>query len=95
MKIRFARGARSQFQNALRFIGADKPSAATNFRAKTEYSLERLKTYPESGRRLTEFPDLPYREVIVPPYRFFYRVEDDVILIVGVWHAAQLPTEPN
>lgn len=95
MEIRFARGARSQFQTAIRYIGADKPSAAANFRVKSEKSLERLKSYPESGRLLPEFPDLPYREVIVPPYRFFYRVEDDVILIVGVWHAAQLPTEPN
>lgn len=95
MELRFTRGARYQFQAALRYIAIDKPSAALSFRSKAEKSLERLKAFPESGRLLPEFPNLPYREVIVAPYRFFYRVKDDVIIIVGVWHAAQLPTEPQ
>ncbi len=95
MEIRFTLSARSQFNAALRFIGADKPSAAKDFRVKAEKSLERLKDFPDSGRPLPEFPDLPYREVIVRPYRFFYRVEDEVVLIVGVWHGAQLPSEPH
>ncbi len=33
-------------------------------------------------------PDSRYREVIVPPYRFFYRVKEDVVWIVAVWHGA-------
>ena len=95
MEIRFTRAARSQFQKALRFIASDKPSAAKNFRLTAERSLGRLSDFPESGRVLPEFPDLPYREVIVFPYRFFYRVENDVVLVVGVWHSAQLPGEPK
>ena len=42
-----------------------------------------------------EFPDLPYREVIVRPYRFFYRVNDPVVWVVAVWHGAQLPEDPH
>ncbi|MCH8123539.1 MAG: type II toxin-antitoxin system RelE/ParE family toxin [Bacteroidetes bacterium] len=80
---------------ALQFIGTDKPSAAANFRVKAEKSFERIKDFPDSGRLLPELPDLPYREVIVPPYRFFYRLENDFVLIVGVWHAVQLPSEPH
>lgn len=53
-----------------------------------------LETHPESGRRIPEFPELPHREVIVKPYRFFYRVEKDVAWVVAVWHGAQLPAEP-
>ena len=94
-KLRFARAARDQFHNALRFIGADKPSAAVSFRKKAEQSLDRLKQFPESGRRIPEFENMRYREVVVAPYRFFYRIEGDVVLIVGVWHAAQLPQEPK
>ncbi|GMQ80813.1 MAG: type II toxin-antitoxin system RelE/ParE family toxin [Rhodothermia bacterium] len=95
MEIRFTRTARSQFRKALRFIASDKPSAAKNFRLKAENSLGRLIDFPESGRPLPEFPDLPYREVVVSPYRFFYRLEDDVVMIVGVWHSAQLTGEPK
>ena len=94
-EVRFTVSARSQFQAGLRFIGADKPSAANNFRVKAQKSLERLKDFPDSGRPLPEFPDLRYREIIVRPHRFFYRVEDEVVLIVGVRHAAQLPSEPR
>jgi plasmid stabilization system protein ParE len=41
-----------------------------------------------------EFPDLPFREVIVKPYRFFYRIKDKAVWIVAVWHGAQLPDQP-
>ena len=44
---------------------------------------------------LPEFPDLAFREVIVPPYRFFYRVRDDAVWVVAAWHSAQLPGEPE
>jgi hypothetical protein len=30
--------------------------------------------------------------VIIPPYRFFYKIKADVVWIVAVWHSAQLPT---
>jgi toxin ParE1/3/4 len=60
-----------------------------------ERSLLRLEQFPESGRVLPEFPDLPFREVVVPPYRFFYRVKGKTIWVVGVWHSAQLPEEPE
>jgi plasmid stabilization system protein ParE len=42
---------------------------------------------------LPEFPDTHYREVIVAPYRFFYRVKDNVVWIVAVWHGAQIPED--
>ena len=42
-----------------------------------------------------EFPDLPYREVIVEPYRFFYRIEEATVWVVAVWHGAQPPEEPH
>jgi plasmid stabilization system protein ParE len=72
----------------------DNPWAAIRFRKKSERALRRLTRYPESGRLIPEFPDLPFREVLVPPYRFFYRCEDKTIWVVACWHGAQLPTEP-
>ena len=95
MIVRFTRTARAQFNKALRFIARDNPSTAKNFRAKAERSLERLIEYPDSGRALPEFPNIPNQEIIVAPYRFFYRVEKNTIMIVGVWHSAQLPAEPR
>jgi plasmid stabilization system protein ParE len=93
VKVRFAGAAQSQFLSAIEYIKQDNPAAAYKFRKRAETALRRLIKFPESGRRIPELPDLPYREVLPPPYRFFYRVKKGTILIVSVWHEAQLIEE--
>jgi plasmid stabilization system protein ParE len=95
MRIRFTPTARAQFLQAVRHIHRDKPKAAIGFRKKAEKSLKRLIRFPESGRHLPEFPELPYREVVVPPYQFFYRIKKKTVWIIAVWHGSQLPDEPT
>jgi toxin ParE1/3/4 len=94
VKVQFTPSARSQFLSALSYIRRDKPSAAINFRNRAEKVLRGLEDFPESGRIIPGFPELPYREVIVSPYRFFYKIKVDVVWIVAVWHGAQIPKEP-
>ena len=94
MKVRFTPSGRIQFLQAVSCILRHNPQAAMRFRKRAERALRRLMRYPESGRLIPEFPDLPFREVIVAPYRFFYRREDRTIWVVACWHAARLPTEP-
>ena len=95
MKIRFTPTARNQFLSAIKYIHRDKPSAAINFRNKAETILRRLEEFPDSGRAIQEFPELPYREIIVPPYRFFYKIKDEIIWIAAEWRGAQLPKKPR
>jgi plasmid stabilization system protein ParE len=95
VKIRFTRSARIHFLAALEYIRRDHPAAARTFRKKAEMVLKRLERFPKSGRIVPEFPELPYREVIVTPCRFFYRTEGETVWIVAVWHGAQLPNEPS
>lgn len=95
MRVRFTANARAQFLAALAHIRRDRPSAARSFRETAERQLRRLQDFPESGRVIPEFPDVAYRELIVPPYRFFYRVKGGTIWVVGVWHGAQIAEEPG
>ena len=95
MKVRFTRSAREQFLAALRYIAHDDLNAAVRLRERVEKTLGRLERFPKSGRIIPEFPDLPYREIIIPPYRFFYREKGRTVWVVGVWHGAQLPKEPE
>ena len=95
MRIRFTPSARVQFLSALTYIRRDNPQAALRFRRGAEAVLRRLEKFPESGRVVPEFPELPYREVVISPYRFFYRVKGEVIWIVAVRHGAELPQEPK
>ena len=93
--MKFTPSARTQFLEGLEYIRQDSPTAARQFREKAETVLRRLDEFPESGRSIPEFPDLPHREVIVRPYRFFYRVSGKTIWVVAVWHGAQLPEGPR
>ena len=95
VNVRFTPAARSQFLAALAYIAADNPAVAVALRDGAAESLSRLAEFPESGRVLPEFPDLPFREVIVAPYRFFYRVKAETVWVAAVWHGAQLPGEPH
>lgn len=95
MRVRFTPSARTQFLAHVAYIRGDNPSAATRFRKRAHEALKRLEKFPDSGRRLPEFPDLPHRELVVPPYRFFYRVVEDTVWILAVWHGKQIPDRPR
>ena len=95
MRIRFTESAREQLLHAIDYIRVESPLAARRFRERIELALRQLETFPESGRHIPEFPELPYRELIFKPYRFFYRVGKEFVWIVAVWHGAQRPEEPE
>jgi toxin ParE1/3/4 len=95
LKVQFTPPARTQFLAALAYVRADRPSAARAFQQRVNTVLARLADFPESGRVVPEFPDLPFREVIVDPYRFFYRVKGDTVWVVAAWHGARIPDEPT
>jgi len=95
VKIRFTPSGRAQFLAAITYIRRERPVAADTFRQKAEKVLSRLGRFPQSGWTLPEFPDLPFREVVIAPYRFFYRVKGKTVWIVAVWHGAQLPGQPS
>jgi len=95
VNVRFTSSARTQFLEGLEYIRRDSPTAADRFREKAEKVLRRLEKFPDSGRSIPEFPDLPHREIIVRPYRFFYRVSGRTVWIVAVCHRARLPAGQN
>jgi toxin ParE1/3/4 len=95
VKVKFTPSARAQFLEGLQYIRQDSPKSARRFRRKVGESLERLEEFPESGRSIPEFPYLPHREVIIKPYRFFYRVAGKTVWVVAVWQGAQIPDGPR
>lgn len=77
------------------YIAADSPFYARHQVEKIVASVERLAEFPESGRTLPEFIRLPYREVIVDPYRVIYRYDPtgNQVIIVAVVHGRRLLKE--
>jgi plasmid stabilization system protein ParE len=97
VKVLFTPSARVQFVGVIERIWRSDRAAARRFRKQAESGLARLARFPRSGAVVVEFPELPYREFYVKPYRFFYRIQEDTdtVWIVGLWHGAQIPDEPE
>jgi plasmid stabilization system protein ParE len=94
MRIRFTLSAQAQLKSAVDYIRRDRPTATVSYFNKVKKRLKRLETFPNSGRKVPEFPERQIREVIIPPYRFFYQQRGKTIWILAVWHEAQLPDDP-
>jgi len=72
------------------YIALDNPPVASRYVMKVFDRVERLEAHPNSGKRPTELPRTSYREVVVPPCRIFYRVENNNVYILYVMRAERL-----
>jgi toxin ParE1/3/4 len=95
MQVRFTVTGRAQYLNAVAAIRRNSPQSAREFRQRSGKALKRLERLPNSGAVVAEFPESPFREVYVKPYRFFYQVREKAVWVVAVWHGAQIPDAPE
>ena len=95
MSPRFTPQAREQLLTALAYAASNDLSAAVELAARIERILQRLVQFPYSGRKIPEFPHESTREVVIRPYRFFYKIEPDGVWISAVWHSAQQIEPPT
>jgi plasmid stabilization system protein ParE len=72
------------------YIALDKPGAAQKLVREVFSRVGRLRRFPKMGTIPPEIPDLPYRQLHIPPCRVFYRVERDVVYVVHVMRGEQL-----
>jgi len=56
--------------------------------------VEQISAFPESGRVVPEFETPWLRELIYPPFRIVYRVDDDRLRVVRIWRSERLMLEP-
>ena len=71
------------------FIALDNPAAASRLVKKVVGNVERLATFPHSGKKPRELPGASYREIVVMPCRIFYRVSGETVYIVHVMREEQ------
>lgn len=83
----------SDLEEIFDYIAIDSPFYAQHQVEKIIASVERLLTFPTSGRPLPEFPASLLREVIVDPYRVVYRTSESEIFIIAVIHGKRLLRE--
>jgi len=51
--------------------------------------VEKLPEFPNLGRKVPEVDDESIREIIFYNYRLIYKLADELILVLGIIHAAR------
>lgn len=72
------------------YIALDKPDAAKRYIRRVFEAVDRLEQFPNSGSIPPEIPDLPYRQVVIPPCRIFYRAEKEHVFILYVMRSDRI-----
>ena len=75
------------------YIADDSPRYAALVIERIIGVVERLSSFPESGRMVPERNDPEIREVIVRPYRVVYRLRPGVVEIATVFRASRMLPE--
>ena len=89
-RLIWAAPALADLDEIAEYIALDDRTAATRYVRKVFDAGDRLKQFPNSGRRPEELPDSRYREVVVPPCRVFYRAEAESVYILHVMRSERL-----
>lgn len=72
------------------YISCDNPIAAEKWIDTLFSKVERLKSFPESGRIVPEINSKDFRELIYGNYRIIYRLEKIRISILTIRHGKQI-----
>jgi addiction module RelE/StbE family toxin len=96
VQLKWTKSAIEDLREIADFIAKDSPYFAQLQVERIKKATLNLKRFPKMGRRVPEFSDLPYREIIVGNYRVFYRIdkEKSQILIMSVMHSKRLLRTP-
>ena len=83
-RLRWTEPALSDLESIAEYIALDKPDAARRYVQRVFRAIERLAQFPDFGVIPPEIPHLPYRQIVIPPCRVFYRKDREDVLIIFV-----------
>ena len=94
-RITFALSALTDLeQMRARYVEQRVPDVGERLLREIVEHVERLADFPESGRAVPEFGSAQLREIIHPPFRIVYRIDDERVRVVRVWRSERLLRMP-
>jgi toxin ParE1/3/4 len=72
------------------YVALDKPEEAKQLIRRIFLHVEQLSAHPESGSKPRELRGLPYRQIVEPPCRIFYRYDGKRVFILHVMRGERL-----
>lgn len=90
MRIAWTRQTRDDLREIRAFIARDAPATASAFVRRLRDSVERLRSFPQSGQVVPELGREDIREVLCGDYRIIYHVLATRVEILTVYHSVRL-----
>jgi len=76
------------------YLSARSPQGSLGVVRRVVACTRRLGEFPEMGAVAEElFPEVRVRRVVSPPYKVYYRVEDERVLVLRVWDTRRDPSD--
>lgn len=89
-EVRWTPQAADDLDSIAEFISKDSPHYSSLFVLDVLCAVDRLIQFPKSGRVVPEINDPLVREVILGSYRIIYRLRQDIVEILTVFHGSRL-----
>lgn len=89
-EIRWTLQAADDLEAIAEFISVDSPQYAQLFALNVLRAVERLASFPRSGRLVPELGNATIREIVLGNYRIVYRLRREVVEVLTVYHGARL-----
>lgn len=92
VEIRWNEVSVTDLEKLYDYIAFDSPTYARQQIEQILGVIKKLTRFPKLGKHLLEFPNLPYREIIISNYRIIYRYNSihKIINIITIIHGARL-----
>jgi toxin ParE1/3/4 len=87
--IKWSPMAASHFEEICGYIAKDSRHYAVLFAKKIVSIIKTIPQFPKAGRIVPEYNDENLREKIYENYRIVYRIKDEIIEIVAIYHGAR------
>ena len=88
-KIKWTASAVDDVEQTGKFIERDSLHYARTIVSKLYNAVDRLRKFPQSGRKVPEIGDPALREIIIDGYRIIYRLAKSNIYVLTVVHGRQ------
>ena len=89
LALRWTERAVAHLEAIVEYISVTSPVYAEGVVLRIEHRLQLACAHPALGKRAPEAGALDVRELVVPPYRVFYREQQAQLEVLAIVHARQ------
>jgi plasmid stabilization system protein ParE len=89
LPLRWTERAVAHLEAIVDYYGITSPVYAESVVARIDHRLQLVRRHPELGKMASESGDPAVREVVVAPYRVFYRLSIHAIEVLAIVHERQ------